>query len=249
MSRSLRFLTAQPIAHRGLHNDKVPENSLAAFRAAIKKGYAIELDVHATADGGVVVFHDDDLRRMTNKRTKVKKTETAKLTATTLRDTKEKIPTFEEVLKLVDGKVPLLVELKSDGAFDDNFLFVTANLLKNYEGKFAIQSFDPRIVAYFCKHYPKMLRGQLVSDFKRDKSLGWLKRLIISHMWYNKISQPDFVSYDIRALPCRRATKIRQQVPVLGWTIRSEAEFERVKKLCDGFICEDILWRRRTRLI
>ena len=74
-----------------------------------------------------------------------------------------------------------------------------------------------------------MLRGQLVSDFKRDKSLGWLKRLIISHMWYNKISQPDFVSYDIRALPCRRATKIRQQVPVLGWTIRSEAEFERVK--------------------
>lgn len=231
------WLVETPIAHRGLHDKDCPENSISAFQKAITEGYPIELDVQMIADGTVIVFHDESLSRLTDNDGYIKFLNKSDLEILRLKDSKEKIPTFEEVLKVVDGKVPLLIEIKNPskvGQLEKKVI----ELLKDYKGEYAIQSFNPYVLEYFYKHAPNILRGQLAGYFKKEK-LSFFKKYALKRMLLNKkISHPDFISYEAKKIPNRFTRKYRK-LPLLAWTVRSQSEYMRVVKYCDNVIFED----------
>lgn len=230
------WLVETPIAHRGLHSKNVPENSLAAFSAAIAKGYAIELDVQLLADETVVVFHDESLARMTGNDGYLKYLSRTDLHALNLAGTKETIPTLQEVLALVDGRVPLLIEIKNKhkvGTLEQK----TLELLKSYKGDFAVQSFNPYSLSYFRTHAPNILRGQLSGYFRGEK-LGWIKTYALKSMRLNKkVSRPDFISYEASTLPNRYVNRFKN-LPLLAWAVKSKEEYLNVVKYCDNVIFE-----------
>ncbi|MBQ8882071.1 MAG: glycerophosphodiester phosphodiesterase [Clostridia bacterium] len=229
-------LFTRPIAHRGLHDSTTPENSLLAYQKAIDAGYAIEIDVRPIDDGTVVVFHDDDIKRMTNRDGYVCNLTKADLDEITLLDSDQKIPTFEEVLKFIDGRVPLLIEIKNTGKIGQ-LERDTLALLENYQGEFAVQSFNPYSLEYFKKHAPHILRGQLAAFF--GKEMTFLRRYMLSRLKLNKVSAPDFISYRHSDLPIKYVT--RTKLPVLAWTLRSNSELEKVKPYCDNIIFENFV--------
>ena len=231
------WLVETPIAHRGLHDKDCPENSISAFQKAITEGYPIELDVQMIADGTVIVFHDESLSRLTDNDGYIKFLNKSDLDILRLKDSKEKIPTFEEVLKFVDGKVPLLIEIKNPSKVGELEKKVI-ELLKDYKGEYAIQSFNPYVLEYFYKHAPSVLRGQLAGYFKKEK-LSFFKKYALKRMLLNKkISHPDFISYEARKIPNRFTRKYRK-LPLLAWTVRSQSEYIRVVKYCDNVIFEN----------
>ena len=225
------------IAHRGLHDEKSPENSLSAFQKAIDKGYAIELDVRLLGDGTVVVFHDESLSRMTNKDKYLQNLTKMDLEKITLLNSKEKIPTFEEVLNFVDGKVPLLIEIKNDRNNVGLLEKKVYDLLENYKGEFAIQSFNPYTVEWFKINAPTFTRGILSSFFKGEK-LASLKKFALKRLLLNKICEPEFIAYNYKNLPNRYVKKYKN-LPVLAWAIPSQQEYENVIKYCDNIIFEN----------
>ncbi len=235
------WLVETPIAHRGLHDKNAPENSLAAFSNAIDNGYAIELDVHLLADNTVVVFHDESLARMTGNDGYLKYLNREDLKALKLAGTKESIPTLSEVLKLVDGKVPLLIEIKNQHKVG-NLEQAVINLLKGYKGEYAVQAFNPYSLAYFKKHAPQILRGQLSGSFKgeayKNLKLSKIVRYMLRHMMLNKnVSEPHFIAYESAALPNRFVKKFKK-LPLLAWPVDSKKEYMRVVKHCDNIIFE-----------
>lgn len=231
------WLVETPIAHRGLHDKNAPENSLLAFSKAIEKGYAIELDVQLLADNTVVVFHDESLARMTGNDGYLKYLGKDDLKALSLKGTKEKIPTLQEVLALVDGKVPLLIEIKNKHKVG-NLEQQTIDLLKDYQGEYAVQSFNPYSLGYFKAHAPNILRGQLSGYFK-DEKMNWATKFSLKHMLLNKkVSQPDFISYEAEHLP-NRFVKKWKKLPLLAWTVESKEEYLKVIKHCDNIIFQN----------
>ncbi len=226
------------IAHRGLHNENEPENSLLAFKNAIDKNYAIEFDVNLLSDNTVVVFHDSKLSRMTGKDKYIQNLTEPDLVDIKLLKTEQKIPTLKEVLSFVDGKVPLLIEIKYQnkvGTLEKEVL----KLLKNYKGEFAIMSFNPYSLKWFKTHAPKILRGQLSSFFKGEK-LAFVKKALLKRLRLNKVSCPDFIAYDCKNLP-NRFVKRYDKLPLLAWTVKSQEEYLRVVQYCDNIIFQDFI--------
>ncbi|MBQ8337927.1 MAG: glycerophosphodiester phosphodiesterase [Oscillospiraceae bacterium] len=184
------------IAHRGLHSLKpnTPENSIAAFKAAIEAGIAIETDIHITKDNEVVVFHDDTLKRMCGDEREIEKLTLNEIKKLRLAGTNEQIPTLKEVLDLVDGKVPLLIEFKSISLDTTRRLCPKANeLLEDYKGKYFVQSFFPFVLGWYRKNRKDVIRGQLSSGFGKNELLS---RRLLGMLVFNFIARPDFVSYD-----------------------------------------------------
>lgn len=230
------WLVETPVAHRGLHDKKAPENSLAAFKNAIDKGYNIELDVQMLSDGTVAVFHDESLSRMTGNDGYLKFLTKQDLKMLTLKDSKETIPTFEEVLQFIDGKAPIIIEIKNKskvGKLEQKVI----DLLKNYKGEYAICSFNPFVLSYFKEHAPKILRGQLSGSFKGEK-LGFMKKIALRAMWITKKQGlADFIMYEAKALPNMHIRKFKR-LPLLAWTVKSQDEYLRVVKYSDNVIFE-----------
>ena len=157
-------------AHRGLHGESCPENSLAAFRKARDHGYGVELDVHLLADGNLAVIHDSQLKRMTNLDGKVEDLTTAQLKDCRLGGTEETIPTFQQVLDLYAGRAPLIVELKVSGNNYAKLCSTACRMLDHYKGVYCMESFDPRCVFWLKKNRPDVIRGQLTENyFKRNE--------------------------------------------------------------------------------
>lgn len=238
--KDLQWLLSKPIAHRGLHNDELPENSLGAFQNAIEHGYPIELDVRLTDDEKVVVFHDDSLGRMTGKDGYVSKLSSGELNEYKLLNGEKKpseysIPTLEEVLGIVDGKVPLLIEIKNAGSVG-TLEKKTAMLLNDYKGQFAIQSFNPYSVEYFKKHMPDIPRGMLSTYFTKNELKGAIKRRVLKTLKMNKVAKPDFIAYNAEFLPNRYVTKTK--LPVLAWTVRSNEKAEQLCTVVNNIIFE-----------
>lgn len=234
------WLVETPIAHRGLHDKLSPENSLSAFEKAVEKGYAIELDVQLLADDTVVVFHDDSLSRMTGNDGYIKFLNKEDLKVLKLAGSKESIPTFEEVLKLVDGRTPILVEIKNGNTKVGKLEQSVIDLLKNYKGEYAVQSFNPLSLGYFKNHAPNILRGQLSGYFKGEK-LAFVKKFLLKRMSFNKnVSEPNFISYDASTLPNRFVRKYKR-LPLLAWTVRSKEEYLKTIKYCDNIIFENFI--------
>lgn len=240
MKKDISILTKSLIAHRGYHNieEGIPENSMKAFKRAVENNLIIELDVHVLKDGEVVVFHDANLKRMTGIDKKIKDFNYNDIKEIKLQGTNEKIPLLKDVLNMVNGRVPIIIELKYDvkcGRLEEEVI----KIIKNYNGEYAVKSFNPLSVNYFRKKFPEAIRGQLSSDFKTDK-MSKIKKLILSKMVFNFITKPDFISFDIRALPNKKVQKIRKNKLILGWTIKNENDLEKAKKYCDNYICENI---------
>jgi len=199
------WLVNKYIAHRGFHNEEAPENSLGAFQNAIDKGYAIELDVQLIEDNTVVVFHDELLARATGKDGYLRNLKSENLKDYNLFGTSYTIPTLEEVLKLVDGKTPLLIEVKNTGKVGE-LESALLKVLENYNGEFAVQSFNPYVLEWFLNNAPHILRGQLSSSFKGEK-LSFIKKFILRRMSFNKRNKINFISYEAKSLPNRYVRK------------------------------------------
>lgn len=238
----INFLLHSPIAHRGLHNAKTPENSLPAFQKALEGRFPIELDCHIIKTGEVVVIHDDSLKRMCGIDKEVANCTLTEIREVYLMHTRERIPLLKEVLELVKGKVPLLIELKYDQPVG-KLEAAVIDLLKGYKGKYAFQSFSPLSLRWLKKNAPNIPRGQLSSDFKNCKCVSPLMVPALKNLWLYPITKPDFISYDIRALPNKRVEKMRtkNKLPVLGWTVTRVSESKEALKHCDNIVCEKIL--------
>lgn len=235
----IKFLEKPLIAHRGYFNNKnIPENSISAFKKSIRYGYSIELDVHLTKDEKIVVFHDFNLKRMCNVNKKIEDCTYEELLKYNLLDTNYKIPLLSEVLELIDGKVALLIEIKEEKR--RNLDLLLSNMLDNYNGKFAVQSFNPFSIYWFKKHRKNYIRGILSGNFKRNKKMNNFKKILLRNLVLDAMLKVDFISYDIRALPNKKIEKKRKNKTIIGWTVNNKKEYDYSKKYCDNLICENM---------
>lgn len=222
-------------AHRGLHGGAEAENSPSAFAGAIAQGMGIECDVQRSSDGLAIVFHDYELDRMTAESGPVSARTAADLHKLTLGSSSDPIPTLRDLLDLVGGKVPLLIEIKSRRESRYSALCLAVRrVLEGYRGEHAIMSFDPRVVRWFADHSPLTVRGLVVTEEDAKALPGRIKRRLA--LWH---ARPDFLAYDIRDLPSAfAASQRRRGLPVLTWTVRSTEHRERAAQYADAPIAE-----------
>ena len=218
---SPEWLKKQPIAHRGLHdlNKERWENTLAAFDAAAKAGFTIECDVHLTKDGGVIVFHDDDLKRLTGREGRISDLTLAEATELHIGGTADRAPTLKQMLDLIAGRVPVVIELKGIEGRDDGLVAAVAKELASYKGQAAIMSFDHHLVRLFASDAPG-IPGGLTAEGTRTKDFE-AHFSMLAH-------QISFVSYNVHHLPNPFVSFVREKLalPVISWTVR-DAEMKK----------------------
>ncbi len=229
------------LAHRGLHGGSIAENSMPAFAAAADRGIGIELDVRLSSDGEVVIFHDDTLERMTGMSGGVSNYTAKELKEMSLAGTGYGIPTLREVLALVDGRVPLLVELK-ENVGNTSVTEKTAEILREYKGDFMVESFNPLAVDHFHRLMPEIPAGILCKNYMKHRELRTFRHFAAQNMLTNCFVRPDFIAYayeDRRNAALRILRLISPSTPILAWTIRSpEQEITARKCGFTGFIFE-----------
>lgn len=247
MTLPQRFFT-RPIAHRALHGPGAPENSRAAVRRAVAAGYGIEIDLQLSRDQVAMVFHDDDLDRLTSKTGPVVVQASNTLARTRLTGGEDGIPTLREICEIVAGQVPLLIELKDQsggkGGSDGVLEAATAEVLAAYDGPVAVMSFNPDQVARLAELLPDTPRGLTTCDFAPEH---WpdMPRPVAEHL----AAIPDldrvgacFISHDQRDLGSQRVAEIKAQgLPVLCWTIRSAESEARARQIADNVTFEGYL--------
>ncbi len=234
--KSDSWLLTKPIAHRGLWGNEIVENSLSAYKNAIDNGYPIEIDLYSSVDGKLFCFHDQDLERMTGQKGNIFDKTSSELKSLSLGNSKEKIPSFDEVLSLIKGKVPLLIELKDQP--NKNYVDSVVDKLKCYKGEFAIQSFNPLYIKRVKKLAPFVLRG-ILGTKTHSNHLTFIKRKIVKNMLFNFMLKPDFISYSFEDLPLKKCKTTR--LPVIAWTITSESDYNRVKPFAKNIIFENFI--------
>ena len=218
-------------AHRGLHGEGRAENSLSAFSAAVDAGFGIELDVRLSKDGVMVVFHDDTLTRVAGIDKRVDELTLAELKECRLLGTEDTVPTFREVLELIDGKVPLLIEIKED-AGNNRVTETLVGELEGYVGPYIVESFNPLSLRTFRKFRRDVPLGILSQHFcRREQYKGKFLYFLLENMLLNFLSVPDFVAYDHTDadMPSLKLARSVFGTPTVAWTVRS-AEEERVAK-------------------
>ncbi|MEW6121064.1 MAG: glycerophosphodiester phosphodiesterase family protein [Pseudomonadota bacterium] len=242
--RDLTLFTRQPVAHRGLHDAArgIVENSRSAISAAIAGGYGIEIDVQLSADGKVVVFHDSSLDRLTAAQGAVNAQPAAALQGMALMGTSDHILKLREVLELVAGRAPLLIELKSAFDGDMRLADACAALVADYAGPVALMSFDPDLVAQVRRTAPSIIRG-IVAEGRYDRKiwpdLSPTQRRTLPYLLHWPRTRFDFVAYRVRDVgnaPARLARRLG--IPVLAWTVRTPEERARAGTLADQIIFE-----------
>jgi glycerophosphoryl diester phosphodiesterase len=238
------WLTRRPIAHRGYHDVAAGriENTLASAEAAIRHNFSIECDLQRTSDDRVVVFHDDTLDRLTNMAGPVERKPLAELRAASFRDGSAKIPTFEELLDLVDGRVPLVIELKSSFAGDRRLEAAAAAILAEYTGPAVVMSFDPASMSAMRHLAPALPRGMLGDRFR---AADWPALTVAQRWTYASFAMaplvlPSFVSYDVNALPASPPLALRHffRLPLIAWTVRTSREREIARTWADQITFE-----------
>ena len=225
----LKALQGWSYAHRGLHGKGIPENSMAAFRAALDHGFGIEFDLHLLKDGNIAVIHDSLLKRTTGAEGRIEDLTTEDLKNYRLEGTEETIPTFRELLDLYAGKAPLIVELKPVNGNHAKLAETVCNMLQDYPGTYCIESFDPRCVAWLKKNRPQIIRGQLSENFFRsDPKMSLPLKLMLSTLVDNLVTRPDFVAYkfadrkNLSGFLCRKLFRLQG----VSWTLRSKEEYD-----------------------
>lgn len=233
------FLDGYFYAHRGLFNNiDIPENSLEAFQKAVDRGYGIELDVQLSKDDVLVVFHDASLKRMCGIDGNVWEYTFEELQQFRLLDTDIKIPTFKEVLEVIDGKVPFILEYKQD-VVQNKVCELADAMLQDYKGPYCVESFHPFAVQWYKKNRPHIVRGQLSQEYWKEENEKYHTRehYLLSMLLTNVLARPDFVAYN-----CLDYTNISRRITRLmgakqvTWTIKSKEEYEKLKNEFDYFI-------------
>ncbi len=227
-------------AHRGFHDNKsdAPENSKKAFWLAVEHGYGVELDVQLTKDEKVIVFHDGDLKRICGVDAKVNSMTYEELQELRLLDTEERIPLFSEVLEILDGKVPMIMEVKMVNA-KTRVCELANEELKNYKGLYCMESFHPFAVQWYRKNRPDIVRGQLSANFKKESGREKADERLVHYLLTNVLARPDFVAYSHKSAGniSRNLCRLFGSTAV-AWTIRTKEELERNRKKFDLFIFE-----------
>ncbi|WP_310605163.1 glycerophosphodiester phosphodiesterase family protein [Anaerosporobacter sp.] len=222
-------------AHRGLYNNKskAPENSIQAFENAIENYYGIELDVQLTKDEVIVVFHDYSILRMCGVDRNIYDMTYEELCQYTLLKSNCKIPRFDEVLRTINGKVPVIVELKLEYNYKRTCELVNA-MLSTYKGVYCVQSFNPLGMLWYRIHNKAVMRGQLATMFFKDKKEGnkfWF--FLMQNLLFNWLAKPDFISYKYKYRKCMSfylCSKVYKPY-TFAWTVRSEQE----RSECEGY--------------
>lgn len=253
LGQQWREISRYRYAHRGLHGDGVPENSVAAFRRARERGFGVELDVHLTADDELVVIHDSELGRMCGCCGVVEEMTLGELRECRLAGTDERIPTLDEALSVFEcdptgeSELPpfVIVELKTRGGNADALCERTMACLDEHLVRFCAESFDPRVVMWLRRHRPEVIRGQLAQNFLEDDWRPLYQRVGGTALLSNAAARPDFVAYRFRD---RNNAAVRLSCDVLGahlveWTVRSKEELaqceaEGAVAIFEGFLPE-----------
>lgn len=237
----------RPYAHRGLHDAAkgVIENSASAVRAAMGKGYAVEVDIRAAAHSRPVVFHDAKLDRLTDDKGPLATRDADALAAIPLRGSADTILSLAELLEIVGGRVPLLLEVKSTWTREGEFEANIAAALEGYPGPVAVMSFDPYSVAAFREAAPTLPRGLVAERFSNQShggQLGFWRRFAMRHLLTSAFALPQFIAYDVGALPAVAPLIARLcGLPLLTWTVRTPAERARAQRYADAMIFEGIV--------
>lgn len=228
--KDLQPLVKTLIAHRGIHNEHIKENSLSSIIKAINQRVAIEIDITLTKDRKIVLCHDSYIKYES------KKIYIKNITYEQLKNIDNSVITLDKVLKVVNGQVPLLIELKP---YTKGYILEKecVKLLDNYIGFFAIQSFDPKCIYWFKRNRKNYIRGQLLTN---RYNYNFITNIIYEHMIFNIFTNPDFISYNIKGLPNKKIAKVRDKLIVLGWTVRNKKELIKYQDYCDNFICENV---------
>lgn len=245
MPRSIpAWITDTPIAHRGLHVRAagVPENSQAAFAAAIEHRWGIELDVRLSRDGVATVFHDATLERVCGKAGRMSDLTAAELGRLNLFGTAETVPTLRQTLDLVGGRVPILIEVKNyNDAKVGPLETAVREALDGYPGPYAVQSFSPMTVDWFRRHMPKVPRGQLASIDAEFPQMTLAGRMILRAALRAWFGNPDFVGYNVKYMPAPLTRRARARgLPVLAWTVRTMQQRAHALAHADNLIFENV---------
>ena len=219
--KNLNFLKQTLIAHRGVHNSNVIENTIGAFTKCVDKNYIIELDIHILKDKTIVIYHDYDMYRLYGVNKIIETLSYEQLSKIKIKN-KYTIPTLIQVMHIVNGKVPILIEIK-DVDNNSNFEEELVKILDNYKGSFAIQTMNPFVIDWFYKNRKNYIIGLIILN---DINYKIVKKYI------KKI---DFISVNKKNLP------FKTDKLTIGWTIKNKEEYEKYKDLCDNLICEKIL--------
>lgn len=225
-------------AHRGLHGDGAPENSMEAFRRAKAAGYGIELDIHLLSDGNLAVMHDAKLKRTTGAEGYLEDLTTEQLKNYHLEGTNETIPEFSQVLELFDGCAPLVVELKCVRNNYAQLCRTACQMLDGYKGSYCMESFDPRCVYWLRKNRPDILRGQLTENYfaSSASTIPWILKFLLKNQMFNFLTLPDFVAYKfndrktISNVICRKLWRAQG----VTWTVQNKQEFDQA--VAEGWI-------------
>ena len=232
-------------AHRGLHNNQgpTPENTLAAFQKAIDQGFGFECDVQLTKDLVPVVFHDFTLERVCKKPGKISDYTWEELKDFTICQSQEHIPLFSQVLELVKGQVPMIIEIKSI-SLNMKICRIVDELLSSYEGAYCIESFNPQILYWYKKHRPEIIRGQLSTNYRVDGGHGYHPLfLLLTHLMFNFLAKPDFIAYNCDFPDCLPLWICRKlyRCPIVAWTVSNQKELSKLRGKYDFYIFEDFI--------
>lgn len=235
----MQVFKAQYIAHRGLYDNRggSPENSMRAFDKAAQEGYGIEMDVRMTNDCQLVCFHDPDLKRATGAKGRVEDHNLGELLKLRLFGTEEPIPIFWEVLQNINGSVPLIVEIKAERDADiEQLCREVVFCLDAYEGVYCIESFNPKVVRWFRKNHPQVVRGQLAERFIDEGPLS----IFLTWCFFNFLTKPDFIAYNKRDIHTKAFEFLKYvcNASMVGWTVQSADELENLRDFYDVFIFE-----------
>ena len=233
-------------AHRGLFekDQSVPENTIRAFERAVEHGYGVELDVQLTKDGEVVVFHDDSVDRETEYKGRVDSFSLALLQSMSLFGTSGEtlgIPLFTDVMRVLDEKSPVIVELKTTENYRE-LCEKTLAILRTFQGPYCVESFDPRIVRWFRKKAPDLMRGQLTENYRGWRhTCGPLKAFAMSHLWTNFWTRPHFIAYGSMERPLALRLASVFGAMTVYWTEKPESDRETLEKRYDCIIFQHFL--------
>ena len=238
--RDYSAFTEKMFAHRGLHDENTPENSLSAFRLAVEHGYGVELDVQMTLDKQLVVFHDGSLKRMTGEDGYLRNYTYEQLKTLRLKGTDETIPLLKDVLQVLKT-TDLICEIKADnGNMNYELCRKTYDYLKEYKGLYCIESFSPYLVKWFRIHHPEVIRGQLSCNMYKQENMIFVVRFAMTHLLINCISRPDFIAYrhkDTKQFGFALCKALYHPL-LFGWTARGPKEQASAKPKFDSLIFE-----------
>lgn len=241
--KKMKKFKTKMYAHRGLHNDERAENSMSAFKAAVNGGWGIELDIRLSKDGKLVVFHDDTLDRVCGIEGKVIDFTAEELANIKLRGTEDGVPLFSDVLAMVNGRVPLLVEIKEDPG-NNAVSLAACEMLKGYNGEFIVESFNPLSLKTVKKNAPEFVRGILSHRYYEYEQYKKPLYFALQSLLLNFLCRPAFVAYDHKHAKSFALRFVRGffNVPTLAWTVRSEEEEKIARKNgFDGIIFENYI--------